>query len=191
MSLRPSALGRQTSAAVKMLLVLTLVLGIGYPALVWSVGRLALPGQAGGSLVSASGRVVGSSLIGQQWNGPQWFHGRPSASDYAGNTSGGSNLPPGDPRLTRQVQARRAAAGPIGNQLPPDALTASASGLDPHISPAYARLQIERVAAARHLPIKVVRHLVDAHTQPRTLGFIGEPRVNVLELNLALEHQAR
>lgn len=185
-SLPLSALGRQTLAAVRMLIVFTLVLGIGYPAVVWGVGRVAFHDQATGSMVKTDGRAVGSSLLGQKFTGPTWFHGRMSASDYAGDTSGGSNLPESDARLTKAVAAARKAAGPIGSKLPPDALTSSASGLDPHISPAYAALQAAGIAAARKVPVATVQRLIAANTSGRVLGYLGEPRVNVLQLNLAL-----
>lgn len=185
-SLSYSSLGRQTLAALRMLLVLTVILGVGYPAVVWSVGRVGFHDQATGSLVRNDGRVVGSSLLGQQFNGPTWFHGRNSASKYAGDTSGGTNLPESDMRLTTAVAAARKAAGPIGSKLPPDALTTSASGLDPHISPAYAALQAPGIAAARNVSVTTVRGLIDQYTSGRVLGYLGEPRVNVLELNLAL-----
>lgn len=185
-SLPLSALGRQALAAVRMLVVFTLVLGIGYPAVVWGVGRVAFHDQATGSILQPNGRAVGSSLLGQKFTGPTWFHGRMSASDYAGDTSGGSNLPESDARLTKAVAAARKAAGPIGSELPPDALTSSASGLDPHISPAYAALQAAGIAAARKVPVATVQRLIAANTSGRVLGYLGEPRVNVLQLNLAL-----
>ncbi len=177
---------RQTLAALRMLLILTVVLGVGYPAVVWAVGRVAFHDQATGSIVQQDGRDVGSSLLGQKFTGPQWFHGRMSASDYAGDTSGGTNLAASDARLTKAVADARKAAGPIGAQLPPDALTTSASGLDPHISPAYAKLQAAGIAIARKVPVATVQRLIEANTSGRILGYLGEPRVNVLQLNLAL-----
>ena len=177
---------RQSLAALRMLVLFTVVFGIGYPAVVWGVGRVAFHDQATGSLVKHDGRVVGSSLLGQQFTGPTWFHGRNSASQYAGNASGGTNLPESDKRLTTAVAAARKAAGPIGSTLPPDALTTSASGLDPHISPAYADLQAPGIAAARKVSVTTVRALITKNTSGRVLGYLGEPRVNVLELNLAL-----
>ncbi|UIJ34118.1 potassium-transporting ATPase subunit KdpC [Allobranchiibius sp. GilTou73] len=186
-SLSIPSLRRQTVAAVRLLLVLTLLLGVGYPAVVWAVGRVGLHDQATGSLVHHDGRVVGSSLLGQNFSGAAWFHGRASASSYAGNTSGGTNLPESDPQLWKAAAAMRKAAGSIGDRLPPDALTTSASGLDPDISPAYAELQAPQIAAARQLPVAQVRRLVAQHTTGRTLGYLGEPRVDVLELNLALQ----
>ncbi|MGW5237632.1 potassium-transporting ATPase subunit KdpC [Monashia sp. NPDC004114] len=166
------------------MIVLTVLLGLLYPAVVWGVGQVVARDQAAGSLVSVNGHVVGSSLIGQQWNGDQWFWGRPSASDYSGDTSGGSNL--SGSALADEVAKRASASGLDQAIAPADALTASASGLDPHISPAYAAAQVARVAAARGLPEDRVAALVAEHTQARSAGFLGQPRVNVLELNLAL-----
>jgi K+-transporting ATPase ATPase C chain len=172
-----------------MLLALTLVCGVGYPLVVLGIGQAVAHGSANGSLVDHDG-VVGSSSLGQQVTDPQWFQGRRSASEYAGNTSGGSNLGPTDPKQAQAVsQARDAlvAANPQASGPPPaDALTASASGLDPDISPAYASWQVPRVAAARGLSAPQVQTLVDAHTKGRLLGFLGQPRVNVTDLNLAL-----
>ncbi|KRF40862.1 potassium-transporting ATPase subunit KdpC [Terrabacter sp. Soil810] len=176
---------KQSLAGLRAMLVLTVLVGVLYPAVVWGVGQVAARGQSAGSLVSSGGRVVGSSLIGQQWQGDEWFHGRPSASDYAGDTSGGTNLGPGAD-LDAEVAKRAEAAGLDPSTAPADALTASGSGLDPHITPAYAVAQVERVAAARGLDVARVEALVEAHTQDRIAGFLGQPRVNVLELNLAL-----
>ena len=183
-----SSWARQTLAAIRMLMILTVVLGVGYPAVVWGVGRVAFHDQATGSIVQQNGRDVGSSLLGQKFSDAQWFHGRKSASDYAGDTSGGTNLGASDPRLTKAVADARKAAGPIGTRLPPDALTTSASGLDPHISPAYAQLQAAGVAAARKIPVPTLRRIIEANTSGRILGYLGQPRVNVLQLNLALTH---
>lgn len=180
---------RQMLAALRALLVLTILLGVLYPAAV-TAAALAVPGRAHGSLVGADGRTVGSSLLGQTFTGAAWFQGRPSASDYSGQTSGGSNLGQSDPAQTKAVADRRKAllaANPnASGPVPDDALTASASGLDPDISPAYARWQVARVAAARHLPEAKVHALVEAHVAGPTFGFVGQERVNVLELNLAL-----
>ncbi len=180
---------RQSLAGLRAMLVLTVLLGVLYPAAVWAVGQVAARDQAAGSLVSVDGAVVGSSLLGQGWTGAEWFHSRPSASDYAGDTSGGTNLGPG-PDLQSEVQTRAEAAGlPVGSA-PADALTASGSGLDPNITPAYAAAQVERVAAARGVDAARIRQLVSDHTQERTLGFLGQPRVDVLGLNLALARLA-
>ncbi len=180
---------RQLATAVRLLLVATLLLGLGYPVALTLVG-LALPSRANGSTISLDGRVVGSSLLGQAAPGAQWFQPRPSVSEYSGAVSGGSNLAASSD-TQREAVAKRAAhlraanpdaVGPI----PPDALTASSSGLDPDISPAYAAWQAPRVAAARGLPLATVRGLIAAHTQNAVLGFIGQDRVNVTELNRAL-----
>ena len=176
-----------------MLLALTLLLGVLYPAVVWGVGQVALSHQADGSRIERGGAVVGSSLLGQDFTAERHFHGRPSASDYAGDVSGGTNLYASHEDQQAAVAGRRAgyAASNGGALAPADALTASASGLDPHISPANALAQASRVAAANGLDPRVVEGLVRAHTQGRVLGFLGEPRVDVLGLNLAVEEAAR
>jgi K+-transporting ATPase ATPase C chain len=186
--------GRQLLVALRYLLLMTVVLGIGYPLVILGIGQLTANGAANGSQITDSaGTVVGSRLIGQQFDGPDWFAGRPSAAGdgYDAMSSGGSNLAADSPDLLALVNERRAQIaadnGVDPADVPPDALTASASGLDPDISPAYALLQVNRVADARGLPADRVRDLVDAHIQGRALGFIGEERVNVLELNLALQ----
>jgi K+-transporting ATPase ATPase C chain len=198
---------RQYLAAVRVLLVLTVVLGLGYPLLMTGIAQLpGLRDRAGGSLVrNASGQVVGSSLLGQGFldaqGNPlkQWFQPRPSAAGktgWDGTSSSASNLGPTNPDLVKAITDRKAAIAAFDSvpghevtpaQVPPDAVTTSASGLDPDISPAYAREQAYRIAAARNLDPAQVLTLADQHTLGRDLGFIGEPRVNVLELNLALE----
>ena len=182
---------RQLGASVRMFLLLTILLGLAYPAVVLGLGRVVAPSAAAGSLVHRSGAVVGSSLIGQQFPGPQWFQPRRSATGYGGDTSGATNLPASDPRLEKAWSDAKAAllkANPYAAGPPPaDAYTASASGLDPHISVTYALWQVPRVAQARHLSRAQVDDLVRAQAQGRTLGFLGEPRVNVLDLNLALD----
>ena len=186
----PVAITRQLVAALKALLVLTVLLGVLYPAAVLGVG-LALPAQAQGSLLRVDGAVVGSGLLGQAAEGPQWFQARPSVSDYAGETSGGSNLGPSSEDLAKTVAKREAAlrqANPDATAtIPPDALTASGSGLDPHISPAYAAYQAPRVAKARGMSVEQVRALIAAHTEHTVLWVLGQDRVNVTELNVALE----
>lgn len=184
---------RQTWIAVRALVVMTVLLGIIYPAALWAVGRV-VPGRADGSFVTnASGQVVGSSLIGQSFTDAKWFWPRPSAAGkgYDAQSSSGSNLAADNPALVKAIGEQKAAVaaadGVAASSIPPDAVTASASGLDPDISPAYATQQAARVAKARGLPLATVLALVDAHVTGRTLGFMGEPRVNVLELNLALE----
>ncbi|HEU4331141.1 MAG TPA: potassium-transporting ATPase subunit KdpC [Lapillicoccus sp.] len=185
-----STLSRQLSAALRMLLVLTVLCGIAYPLVVLGVGQAVAHDRANGSLVDRDGTVVASMSLGQQVTDPQWFQGRRSASEYAGDTSGGTNLGPNDAKQAQALaEARDAliAANPNADGPPPaDALTASASGLDPDISVAYATWQVPRVAAARGLPTDRVQSLVDDHTKGRLLGFLGQPRVNVTELNLAL-----
>ena len=186
---RVNSVVKQSLAGLRVMLVLTVLLGVLYPAAVWGIGQVAAREQAAGSLVSFDGRTVGSSLIGQQWQGDEWFHSRPSASDYSGQTSGGTNLGPGAD-LDAEVAERAQAAGLDPATAPADALTASGSGLDPDISPAYAVTQVERVAAARGIDAARIRQLVDEHVRGRTAGFLGQPRVDVLELNLALARLA-
>ena len=180
---------RQVLAAVRLLVVMTILLGVGYPAVVTLVAQV-FPTQANGSLVSVDGRVAGSSLLGQHTEGDQWFQPRPSASDYSGTTYGGSNLSPVSAALADAVAKRAAdlnaanpdAVGPI----PADALTASASGLDPHISVAYALWQIPRVAKARGVDPSALQALIAANTDYAPLGYLGQDGVNVTTLNLAL-----
>jgi K+-transporting ATPase ATPase C chain len=180
---------RPALAATKVLLVLTLLLGIGYPALITGVGRL-MPGRTDGSLLVVDGATVGSTLLGQHVTDARYFAGRPSASDYSGATSGGTNLGPNSAEqasaLAARVSALRAANPDAEGPIPPDALTASASGLDPDISLAYAVWQAPRVAAASGLPTAAVRDLIAAHAAYPVLGFIGTERVNVTELNAGL-----
>jgi K+-transporting ATPase ATPase C chain len=179
------------------MLVITIVCGMLYPAAIWVIG-LALPSQSNGSLVSQNGQVVGSSLIGQSFTDtkgnalPQWFQSRPSAAGngYDGAASSGSNYGPENKDLLTAITQRQAAIeksdGVTVDQIPADAVTASASGLDPDISEAYALIQVARVARVRGLSEGVVRSLVETHVDGRPLGYLGEPTVNVLELNLAL-----
>jgi potassium-transporting ATPase KdpC subunit len=184
---------RQLWPALRTLLALTVIVGLAYPFLVWGIGQLAFRDQANGSLIERDGQVVGSSLIGQNFEGEQWFHSRPSAAGengYDGLASAGSNLGPTNSELLEAIQERKAAVakenGVAESAVPADAVTASSSGLDPDISPAYAAIQVERVARERGLDAARVRKLVAEHTSGRVLGFLGEPHVNVLELNLAL-----
>ena len=188
---------RLYAAAVRALLLATVVLGLAYPLVVTGLAQVLAPGRADGSLVEVDGVVVGSSLLGQAFTGtdgdplPQYFQPRPSASEYDGAASGGSNLGPNSPQLTALVAERRAAVAAFNGvhpvDVPPDAVTASASGLDPDISPAYADIQVDRVAAARGLPAAEVAALVEQAGSGRDLGFIGEPHVDVLALNRALD----
>ncbi|KQN39997.1 potassium-transporting ATPase subunit KdpC [Frigoribacterium sp. Leaf44] len=194
---------RQYGVALRAMLVFTVVLGVAYTAVVTGVGQLVLGGKADGSAVHVDGETVGSSLIGQSFTDadgvalPEWFQSRPSAAGdgYDASASSGSNYGPENEDLIAAVEERRAAIaesdGVAPEDVPVDALTASASGLDPHISPEYARIQVERVAAARDLPVADVEALVEEHTQGRDLGYLGEPTVNVLELNAALARTGR
>jgi K+-transporting ATPase ATPase C chain len=185
---------RQIGAAVRALLVLTVLLGVAYPLTMTAVAQLAFPGNADGSLVERGGRTVGSDLIGQSFApDPRYFQSRPSAAGegYDPLASSASNLGPENPVLVDLVRRRRTAVSALdgvpAEQVAPDALLASGSGLDPHISPGYAAAQVDRVARERGLPAASIRALVDQHTEGRVLGFLGEPRVNVLLLNLALD----
>ncbi|HRX03530.1 MAG: potassium-transporting ATPase subunit KdpC [Anaerolineae bacterium] len=188
----------QLRPALVMLALLILVTGLVYPLAVTAIGRVAFPHQAGGSLIRVDGQVVGSELIGQAFDDPRYFWGRPSATTplpYNAAASAGSNLGPSNDALTLAVQTRvdalHAANASVGVDnsapVPVDLVTASGSGLDPHISPAAAEWQVARVARARNLSEGQVRSLVAQNTQDRQLGFLGEPRVNVLELNMALD----
>jgi len=174
--------------ALRVFALAFVVLGLAYPLAVTGISRVLIPGKAGGSLVTdARGTVVGSSLIGQRFESAGYFHPRASAGDYDPLVSGGSNLGPTSAELASQLSTRARRAG--GGVLPPDAITASGSGLDPHISPANAYSQVERVARARGSSLRQVREMVTEHTVGRDLGFLGEPRVNVLGLNLALDER--
>mgnify|MGYP000016917169 CR=1 FL=1 len=205
---------RQYGAALRTLLLLTVILGLAYPLAMTGFAQVAFGNNANGSLVTRGGKTVGSSLIGQSFtvpvlkNGqptkdasgnpvvapdPKYFQSRPSAAGqgYDPTASGASNLGPENKTLIGDINSRRAAAANLDGvnpaQVPPDALLASGSGLDPQISPAYALEQVARVARVRGLSVAQVRAMVTANTQGRTLGFLGEPRVNVLNLNLALD----
>lgn len=174
--------------------VLVAVTGLAYPAAMTVFGQAVFPAQANGSLIEKGGRVVGSALIGQQFDAPQYFWGRLSATSpmpYNAAGSGGSNLGPLNPALKDQVKSRldalKAAGTDLSQPVPVDLVTASASGLDPEISPAAADYQVARVARARKMADADVRRLVADHTSGRQFGVLGEPRVNVLKLNLALD----
>ncbi|MBI1174025.1 MAG: potassium-transporting ATPase subunit KdpC [Sideroxydans sp.] len=179
--------------AIVSFLLLSLLTGIAYPLLVTGISQVTMPGKANGSLIMKDGKPVGSSLIGQSFSDPKYFWGRPSATGpmpYNAASSGGSNLGPTNPALMDAVKARVQAlrdADPGNTQpIPVDLVTASASGLDPHISPAAAEYQVARVARVRNIAPDAVRKLVAEHTEGRQFGILGEPRVNVLALNLAL-----
>jgi K+-transporting ATPase ATPase C chain len=188
---------RQSWAGLKVLLAFTVVLGLAYPLVVTGISQVLFHGRANGSLIERDGDVVGSSLIGQTFEGAEWFHSRPSAAGdgYDPLATGGSNLGPESEELLALVEERRTAVAEEDvvepADAPADALTASASGLDPHISPAYAHQQVDRVAEERNLDADEVRRLVDDHVRGRDLGFLGGERVNVLELNLALDELSR
>jgi K+-transporting ATPase ATPase C chain len=185
----------QLLSALRMTLVMTVLTGALYPALVTGIVRVLFPHQAAGSLIQVDGKTIGSELIGQKFTKPEYFHGRPSAAGdgYDAANSGGTNLGPTNPDLLKKVKdnvdafrkENPAYTGPI----PGDIVTASASGLDPHISPAAAYAQELRVAAARSVPAARLHALIDAAVEPRQLGFLGEPRVNVLKLNLTLDRE--
>jgi len=180
--------------ALIVFLLLTVLTGIAYPLVVTGIGQAAFHSNANGSIIKAGGRAVGSQLLGQPFTSPKYFWSRPSAtgpSPYNGAASSGSNQGPINPALETAVKERIAAlrAADPGNTapVPVDLVTASGSGLDPHISPAAAEYQVKRVARARKLAADEVRRLVEQATEDRTFGVLGEPRVNVLELNLALD----
>lgn len=189
-------LWRELRPALVLLGLFTLLTGLIYQLAVTGIAQVFFPLQANGSLITDGNDLAGSELIGQPFDDPAYFWGRPSLTSpypYNGAASQGSNLAPSNPALTELVAARVAAlrAADPGNSrpIPVDLVTASASGLDPHISPAAADYQVSRVAAARGLAEEVVRQLVMEHTEGRTFGVLGEPRVNVLQLNLALDGQ--
>jgi K+-transporting ATPase ATPase C chain len=188
----------QFRPALVSLAVFTAVTGVIYPLVVTVIGLIAFPHQAHGSLIVRDGKVVGSELIGQSFDQPGYFWGRPSATapfPYNAGASTGSNLGPTNPALTDAITARVKALRDSGvdpqTPVPVDLVTASGSGLDPHISPAAALFQVERVAKARNRSVDEVKHLVQQHTESRTFGVLGERRVNVLKLNLALDQSSK
>ena len=180
--------------AVMMTIVTTVLLGIIYPLVVTGIAQVVFPRKANGQLISKNGKLVGSSVIGQPFSGPSYFHSRPSAAGtgYDAANSGGTNLGPTNQTLIARVDqdAKALQAENPGVPVPIDLVTTSASGLDPHISIAAAEFQVPRVARARGIPPSQVLELIAAHTEGRQFGFLGEPRVNVLELNLALDQNA-
>ena len=194
----PRTATRHYWVAFRAMLVFTAVLGVAYPLAITLIGQFALPAQANGSLVKSGTTTVGSTLIGESFGDtkgkplPEWFQPRPSAAGtgYDASASSGSNWGPENKDLIKAITERKKSIeqsdGVTADQIPADALTASASGLDPHISPAYALIQVTRIAKERGLPEAAVRALVESRIQGRDLGYLGEPTVNVLELNLAL-----
>lgn len=189
---------KQLKQAFLLLVAFSVLTGIIYPLVITGIAQVVFPKQANGSLIYRDGKPVGSSLIGQPFTDPKYFWSRSSATSpmpYNAESSGGSNLGPTNSDLVKAVQERIAAlrtADPGNNApIPIDLVTSSASGLDPHISPAAAEYQISRVAKAHGLDVQIVRQLVAKHTEGRTLGLLGEPRVNVVELNLDLEGERR
>ncbi|MEU8922915.1 potassium-transporting ATPase subunit KdpC [Kitasatospora sp. NPDC048545] len=191
--------------ALRALLVMTVLCGIAYPLLITGISQAVFSDKANGSIVKSDGKAVGSSLLGQNYNlpkknpddpkeeaqpDPKWFQPRPSANNYAGDNSGASNLGPNSDDLLKAVNDRRAAVAAFDGvdpaSVPADALTASASGLDPHISVAYAKEQVNRVAKERNLPADTLNQLIDKYTEGRSLGFLGQEGVNVVLLNKAV-----
>jgi len=189
---------RQARPALISLVVLSALLGLAYPALITAIAHVAFPRQSHGSLLVKEGRPAGSELIGQPFSDPKYFWSRPSATApfaYNAEASSGSNLGPTNPALMEAINARiaalRAADPGSAEAVPVDLVTASASGLDPHITPAAAEFQVRRVGRARNLDERVVRAFIARFTEDRQLGLLGEPRVNVLKLNLALDAERR
>jgi K+-transporting ATPase ATPase C chain len=191
---------RDLRGAVVAVVILTLAFGFAYPAVMTGFAQVAFENKADGSLIKRDGKVVGSKLAAQEFKSPKYFHERPSATAPAYNAGATTfpNLGPTNPDLARNVKGAAAAIlkleGPYNPSLkigdvPVDAVTTSASGIDPDISPAYAALQSKRVAAVRKLPLETVQKLIDQNTDDRSLGFLGEPGVNVLKLNLALDKE--
>jgi K+-transporting ATPase ATPase C chain len=185
-------IAREVKPAVLLFVVFSVLTGLVYPLFITGVVQVAMPDKAGGSLIAVDGKIIGSELIGQMFTDPGYFHGRPSAVGYSANSSGASNLGPSSSKLMEQV-SQRVAEVRSENNLPPDApvladlVLASGSGLDPHISPDAAMIQVKRVAKARGLPEEDVTAQVLGHVEPAQFGVLVQNRVNVLKLNLALD----
>ncbi len=187
---------KEIKTAVLLFIAFSLLTGLIYPLLMTGIIQIAMPEQANGSLIVMDGKVVGSELIGQNFSSPGYFHGRPSAVGYSANGSGASNFGPTSAKLMDQVRQRIEQIRMENNlspnaSVPADLVLASASGLDPHISPVGAILQVPRIAKARGLPDSELEKLVDEHTEQPQFGFLGQDRVNVLRLNLALDNLTR
>jgi K+-transporting ATPase ATPase C chain len=185
---------KQIYPAISITVVLTALLGIIYPLVVTGLAQVMFPAKAGGSLIEKDGRVIGSSLIGQPFTGPGYFHSRPSAAGtgYDATASGGTNLGPTSQKLMDKIKKAAEVLREENPEtlIPVDLVTASASGLDPHITPAAAEFQVPRIVKQRGMTADDVRKLVSKHTEGRQFGLLGEPRVNVLELNLALDEMS-
>jgi K+-transporting ATPase ATPase C chain len=187
---------KEIRQAILFTLIAMVLLGGGYHVVLWAIGRVAFPAQAEGSLIRRSdGTIVGSRLIAQKFTRPEYFQPRPSGVDYNAAATGGTNYGPSNPEHLTAVQERLDVItkqdGVTAGQVPSEMVTASGGGMDPHIPPAAAALQARRVASARGIPVDRVRDLIQAHTEPPTFGFLGRARVNVLELNLALDGTLR
>jgi K+-transporting ATPase ATPase C chain len=194
-----AGLGKDLRTGLIAIVAMTIVLGLLYPLAITGVSQVAFPGSANGSKVEADGRVVGSHLIGQEFKGKAWFHSRPSATGYSGNVTFFGNAGPNSVELREELREEAAAYLKLNKpydksltraDIPVDAVTQSASGVDPDISQANARIQAHRIAAVRDLPLAKVEELIDQNTDSRSLGVLGEPGVNVLELNIALDEAA-
>jgi K+-transporting ATPase ATPase C chain len=184
----------QIKNALLLLLFFTILTGLIYPSLVTGIGQLFFPWQSNGSLIKQNGKAIGSVLIGQSFTDPNYFYSRPSATTpfpYNGEASSGSNMGPSNPTFLAAIKERVTHFKKMNSNnalIPVDLVTSSASGLDPEMSPLAALYQVPRIATLRHLPEKDIQQLIQHLTQKRTLGFLGEPRINVLELNLALDN---
>lgn len=194
-----AGLRRDLVTAALAIVAMTVVLGLVYPLAVTGISQVVFPGPANGSKVSVDGKVVGSHLIGQEFKGMAWFHSRPSATGYSGNVTFFGNAGPNSAELREEIREELAAYLKLNKpydpsltraQVPVDAVTQSASGVDPDISEADALIQAHRIAAVRHLPLAKVEELISQNTDGRSLGVLGEPGVNVLELNIAIDEEA-